>query len=337
MSSTIKARPRSFSRISGLGIFRPERVVTNDEICQKIESSDEWIRERSGIIERRFADADTTIIDMSVAAAELAIADAGLTAQDIDAIYVATLSHPYQTPSAAVLIADRLGLDNPGAVDISAACSGFTYAVGIADGLVSIGQHKNVLVIGVEKLSDWVDPYDRGTAFLFADGAGAVVVSQSDVAAIGPTINGSNGGEWEAIVCFPDWLSLRDDARKNTVGAWPVLHMQGQKVFRWAVTEMVPVCKAALEAAGVTMDDLDLFIPHQANMRITDALVRGLALPDSVAIARDIATAGNTSAASIPLAMDRMRSEGVAKSGDLALLVGFGAGLAYSAQVVRIP
>jgi len=337
MTAKISPRPRGFARISGLGVFRPERIVTNEEVCKFIDSSDEWIRERSGIIERRYADADTTIIDMSVAAGERAIADAGLTAADIDGIIVATLSHAYQTPSAAAMIAERLGLTDPAATDVSAACAGFCYGVGIADSMVSTGQATNVLVIGVEKLTDWVDPTDRATAFIFADGAGAVVVSQSAIAEIGPTVWGSNGAEWEAIVCLPDWLSLRDQARVNAVGTWPVLHMQGQKVFRWAVSEMVPVCHRALEAAGITADDLDLFVPHQANMRITDAMVRGLKLPENVKIARDVETAGNTSAASVPLALDRLRQEGVAKSGDLALLIGFGAGLAYAAQVVRIP
>lgn len=337
MTASIATTPRRFSRVSGLGVFRPSRVVSNDEICEKIESSDEWIRERSGIIERRHADADTTIIDMATAAAERAIADAHLTPADIDMVILATISHPLQTPSAAVLVADRLGLVDPGAFDISAACSGFPYAVGLADSLVSTGQATNVLVIGVEKLTDWTDPYDRGTAFIFADGAGAFVISPSDVPGIGPTVWGSNGGESEAIICLPDWNELRAQHAATGIEKWPVLHMQGQKVFRWAVSEMAPIAKQALEVAGLTPDDIQLFVPHQANMRITDALVRALGFPENVTVARDIQTAGNTSAASIPLALDRLRQEGVAKSGDLALLIGFGAGLAYAAQVVQVP
>ena len=209
MTASIATTPRRYSRISGLGVFRPERVVTNAEICENIESSDEWIRERSGIIERRHADTDTTVIDMATTAAERAIADANLSAADIDAVILATISHPLQTPSAAVLVADRLGLVNPGAFDLSAACSGFPYGVGLADSLVSTGQATNVLVIGVEKLSDWTDPHDRGTAFIFADGAGAIVVSPSDAPGIGPTVWGSNGAEAEAIICLPDWNQLR--------------------------------------------------------------------------------------------------------------------------------
>jgi 3-oxoacyl-[acyl-carrier-protein] synthase-3 len=230
-----------------------------------------------------------------------------------------------------------LGLDNPGAFDISAACSGFPYAIGLADSMISTGQANNVLVIGVEKLTDWTDPHDRGTAFIFADGAGAVVVSPSDEPGVGPTVWGSNGGESEAIICLPDWNQLRAQHKSAAIEQWPVLHMQGQKVFRWAVSEMVPIAKAAIEAAGLTPADLQLFVPHQANNRITDAMVRALDFPDTIAVARDITTSGNTSAASIPLALDRLREEGVAHSGDLALFIGFGAGLAYAAQVVRIP
>lgn len=337
MTATIATTPRRYSRISGLGVFRPERVVSNADICQNIDSSDEWIRERSGIIERRHADADTSIIDMATAAAQRAIADAKLTAADIDAVILATISHPLQTPSAAVLVADRLGLVDPGAFDISAACSGFPYGIGLADSLVSTGQATNVLVIGVEKLSDWTDPHDRGTAFIFADGAGAIVVSPSDTPGIGPTVWGSNGAEAEAIICLPDWNQLRKQNAEGGIESWPVLHMQGQKVFRWAAGEMAPIARQALAVAGLTPEDIQLFVPHQANMRITDALVRALGFPETVKVARDIQTAGNTSAASIPLALERMREEGVAQSGDLALLIGFGAGLAYAAQVVKVP
>lgn len=337
MSKQIAARPRGYSRISGLGVYRPTEVVTNADICNYIESSDEWIQERSGIVERRWAPAEVDIIDMAVAAAERAISDAGLGADDIDNVIVSTISHPYQTPSAAVLVADRLGLAKPGAMDISAACAGFCYAIGLADGEVSTGLSRHTLVVGVEKLSDWLDVHDRGTAFLFADGAGAVVVSASDTPEIGPTVWGSDGSEWEAITIGPDTLSMVSADHKHIEGDAPVLHMQGQKVFRWAVGDMPAIAKAALAAAGITAADLDLFVPHQANNRITDAMLRSLDLPESVVVARDIQFSGNTSAASIPLALDQLRATGVAKPGDLALLIGFGAGLAYAAQVVRVP
>ena len=332
---SIQQPPRRFSEIIGLGVHRPSVVVTNEDICKNIDSSDEWIRERTGIIERRFADENTSIIDMAVDASQKAIEDAGISPALINTVLLATISHPYQTPSAAVLVADRLGLGDVGATDVSAACAGFPYAIGIADGLISTRQSDYVLVIGVEKLSDWTDKYDRSTSFIFADGAGAIVLGPSDVPQVGPTVWGSDGSEFDAIVCLPDWLSLRHN--NETEGAWPVLHMQGQKVFRWAVGEMPDVAARAIAKAGLTPEDIDLFIPHQANMRITDAMVKSLGLRVDVKIARDIQTAGNTSAASIPLAMEKMRSEGVAQKGELALLIGFGAGLAYAAQVVRFP
>jgi 3-oxoacyl-(acyl-carrier-protein) synthase III len=311
--------------------------VTNAEICENIESSDEWIQDRSGIIERRHAPADVTIIDMAVSAAEKAIADAGLTAADIDNVIVSTISHPYQTPSAAVFIADRLGIPNPGAMDISAACAGFCYAIGMADAEVSTGQSKNTLVIGVEKLSEWIDINDRGTAFIFADGAGAVIVSPSDTAQIGPTLWGSDGSNWDAIVMSPGLHELRSADPKKIAGEFPVLRMQGQKVFRWTVSEMPKIAHAAIEAAGLTPADIDVFVPHQANLRITKAMMKALGFPETIKVAEDIQYSGNTSAASIPLALDQLRSTGVAKSGDIALLIGFGAGLAYASQVVRVP
>jgi 3-oxoacyl-[acyl-carrier-protein] synthase-3 len=333
--TTIQQPARRFSEIIGLGVHRPSVVVSNEDICKNIDSSDEWIRERSGIIERRFADSSTSIIDMAVDASRKAIDDAGISPSQINTVLLATISHPYQTPSAAVLVANRLGLDDVGATDLSAACAGFTYAIGIADGLISTCQSDYVLVIGVEKLSDWTDKHDRSSAFIFADGAGAIVLGPSDSPGVGPTVWGSDGSEFDAIVCLPDWLSLRNN--NETEGAWPVLHMQGQKVFRWAVGEMPDVAARAIAKAGLEPSDIDLFIPHQANMRITDAMVKSLGLRADVKIARDIQTAGNTSAASIPLAMEKMRSEGVAQKGELALLIGFGAGLAYAAQVVRFP
>lgn len=320
------------ARIMSVGAYRPARVVLNDELVDLIESSDQWIRERSGIISRRWASAEESVTDMAQAAAVVALERAGLTAADVDAVLVATVTHPYQTPSSASLLAHRLGATPAAALDISAACAGFCYGVALASDMVRGGSARHVLVVGVEKLSDFVDLHDRSTAFIFGDGAGAVVVGPSDTPAIGPTVWGSDGSQWDAIVNKTSWIEYRESGAE-----WPALKMAGQTVFRWAVWQMPPIALKALAAAGVEVGDLAAFIPHQANMRIVDAMAKQLALPPHVAIARDIAQAGNTSAASVPLAMERMLADGEASSGGLALLIGFGAGLTYAAQVVVLP
>ncbi len=319
------------ARILGVGGYRPARIVTNEEICERIDSTDEWIRERSGIVTRRFAAPDESVVDMSVAAAGKALANAGIDADQVGCIMLATVTHPLQTPSGAADVAHRLGT-TAAAFDISAACAGFCYGVSMANDMVRGGTATYVVVIGCEKLSDFTDSYDRTSAFIFGDGAGAVVIGPSDTPGIGPTVWGSDGSQYDAITQRASWIDVRD----HNVD-FPMLTMQGQKVFRWAVWQMAPVAQKALDAAGVTADELDAFIPHQANMRITDAMIKVLKLPEHVPVARDIAEMGNTSAASIPLAMERMIESGEAKSGGTALLIGFGAGLVYAAQVVTLP
>ncbi len=323
--------PIAHAGILGLGVFRPERVVTNDEICLKIDSNDEWIQERSGIIERRHAGANEHVVSMATAAARKALADAGITAEQLDLVMVATVTHRYQTPSASVEVAAALGAVNAAATDTSAACAGFCYGLGIADGMIRSGVAKYILLIGAEKLSEIVDFEDRGTAFLFADGAGAVVVGPTEAQGIGPTIWGADGTQLDAIIMEPDVFTAERSGKPS------VLTMQGQQVFRWAVGQMGDVCTQAMAAAGVTVNDLAAFVPHQANNRITDALIKQLNLPDHVAVARDIQYSGNTSAASVPLALDRLRENGDVKSGDLVLMVGFGAGLVHAAQVALVP
>jgi 3-oxoacyl-(acyl-carrier-protein) synthase III len=321
------------SSIRGIGAYRPRRAVPNSEIVDRIDSSDEWIRTRSGITSRRIAEPDETVVSMSVWASNAALADAGIEATDVDVVLVATVSHLMQTPAAATLIAHEIGATPAAAFDVSAACAGFTYGIALASDMVRVGTARNVLVIGVEKLSDITNPVDRGTAFIFADGAGAVVVGASEEQGIGPVVWGADGDKYDLIRQTVAW----DDVFAEEEKVWPALQMQGASVFRWASFEMAKVANEAMAAAGVTVDDLDAFIPHQANMRITDAMARTLKLPPDVAIARDIAEQGNTSAASVPLAMARLIEEGQIKSGDKALLIAFGAGLAYAAQVVTVP
>lgn len=322
-----------YAKIMAVGSYRPERIVTNAEICERIDSTDEWIRERSGIIERRYAAPDESVVDMGADAAALALSRSGVAPGEIGMILAANVTHPYPTPAAAAEIAYRIGAVNAGALDIAAACAGFCYGIGIANDLVCGGSAKYVIVIGVEKLSDWTNHADRGIAFIFADGAGAVVIGPSDYPAIGPTIWGADGAQKDAITMTESLI----DYRNNGGEIFPTLTMQGQQVFRWAVSEMPKVAGRALAAAGVGLADLDAFIPHQANMRITDAIAKALKLPAQLPIARDIAYTGNTSAASIPLAMDRMLAAGEIPHGGTALLVGFGAGLVFAAQVVTLP
>lgn len=332
------ARPVAHAALLGLGAYRPRRVVPNAEIVDRIDSSDEWIRTRSGITARRWAGADETIVSMSVAAARDALAAAGVTAEQVDAVVLATSSQMVLGPSAGAVVATELGMEDTAAYDVSAGCAGFCYALGNAAALVRAGQARHVLVIGVERLSDLLDDSDRTCAFIFADGAGAAVVGPSDVEGIGPVAWGSDGGQTAAIKQDKDFAEyFAEVAERGADAVRPYLRMNGAAVFRWAVTFLETACRDALDKAGVTAADLDAFVPHQANSRITDALVRALALPDDVAVARDIAETGNTSAASIPMAMEQLIRSGGARPGDTALLVGFGAGLAYAGQVVRLP
>jgi 3-oxoacyl-[acyl-carrier-protein] synthase-3 len=292
------------ARIHGIAGYRPSRVVTNAEIVDAIDSSDEWIQTRSGV-------------------------EPG----QIDCVVVATVSHLMQTPAVATLIADELGTTPAAAFDISAACAGFCFAVSLASDMVRTGSAKYVLAIGVERLSDITDPTDRGTAFIFADGAGAAVIGPSDVEGIGPVVWGADGSKYDLIRQNESWTDIVAMERPEM----PSLRMDGNPVFRWASFEMAKVAQEALDKAGMGVDDLDVFVPHQANMRIVDAMARALKLPDNVVIARDIAYQGNTSAASIPLAAAALLESGEAKSGDTALFIAFGAGLAYAAQVVTLP
>ncbi|MFI8928018.1 ketoacyl-ACP synthase III [Streptomyces sp. NPDC053474] len=332
-----------YARIMGVGGYRPVRVVPNEVILEKIDSSDEWIRSRSGIATRHWASPEETVAAMSVEAAGKAIADAGIRPEQIGAVIVSTVSHFKQTPAIATEIADKLGTGKPAAFDISAGCAGFGYGLTLAKGLIIDGSAEYALVIGVERLSDLTDLEDRKTAFLFGDGAGAVVVGPAKEPAIGPTVWGSEGDKSETIKQTVAWDEYRiGDVTQLPVGAdgevkFPAITQEGQAVFRWAVFEMAKVAKEALDAAGISADDLDVFIPHQANMRIIDSMVKTLKLPEHVTVARDVETTGNTSAASIPLAMERLLATGEAKSGDTALVIGFGAGLVYAATVVTLP
>lgn len=332
MKQLNQTAPIPFSRIYALGAARGELAVTNDEIAGPIDSSDEWIRQRTGIITRRRAAAGTSLMDMSVAASKEAIEKSKVNPAEIDAVILATISFPYQTPSGATLLAEKVGAVGAAAYDISAACAGYCYGIAQADSLIRSGTARYVLVVGAEKLSDFIDPTDRSISFLLADGAGAAVVGPSDHPGISKTVWGSDGSNWDKVGMTGSLVDFRDGKI-----AWPTLVQEGQSVFRWAVWEMVKVAKQALEASGLEASDLSALVTHQANVRIIDEFAKQLGLPDNVVVAKDIVDTGNTSAASIPLAMHRLLAEGQVKSGGYALEIGFGAGLAYAAQVVELP
>lgn len=320
------------SQILALGAARGERAVPNSELIAAIDSSDEWIRQRTGIVTRVRADTGTSALDLAARAAAEAVEKSGVDPAKIDLVIVATVSNIRQTPSIAAVVADRVGANPAAAYDTNAACAGYCYAVSQADALIRSGQAHYALVVGAEKLSEYVDPADRSISFLLGDGAGACVLGPSDTPGVGATVWGSDGSRADAVSMSHTLLDFRDG-----VAGWPTLRQDGPSVFRWAVWEMAKVARAALEAAGITADDLTAFVPHQANMRIIDEFAKQLKLPESVLVARDISTTGNTSAASVPLAMHRLLTEHPEASGGLALQIGFGAGLVFAAQVVRMP
>ncbi|MEH3089258.1 MAG: ketoacyl-ACP synthase III [Microbacterium arborescens] len=320
------------TRIYAYGAARGENAVPNDDLVGPIDSSDEWIRQRTGIVTRMRADKETTVIDLAADAVAEAISRSGVPADQVDAVIVSTISNPKQTPSVSAIVADRVGANPAAAYDVNAACAGFSYGVTQADALVRAGAARYVAVVGAEKLSDIVDPTDRTISFLLGDGAGAVIVGPSDTPGIGPTVWGSDGSKADAVGMNHTLVEFRDGT-----APWPTLRQEGPTVFRWAVWEMVKVARRAIEEAGIQASDLAAFIPHQANMRIIDEFAKQLGLPETVAIGRDIETTGNTSAASIPLATHRLLEENPDLSGGLALQIGFGAGLVFGAQVVVLP
>jgi 3-oxoacyl-[acyl-carrier-protein] synthase-3 len=311
------------SRIVAMGHYQPARVVTNDDLAGIIDTNDAWIRDRVGISERRVADTES-VTDMATVAAEKALAGSGLSAADVDLVVVATCSSIDRCPNVATRVAARLGIAAPGAFDLNTACSGFSYALGTADHAIQAGASRNALVIGSEKLSDITDWTDRTTSVLFGDGAGAAVVSavaDGEEPGIGPVL----------------WGSAPDKGDVLRIEGWqPYIKQEGQSVFRWATTALAPFALEACERAGVKPEELAAFIPHQANSRIIDGIVKRLGLSGAV-IAKDLVESGNTSAASVPLALSKLIERREVPSGAPVLLFGFGGGLTYAGQVVRCP
>src|SRR5829696_1214589 len=303
------------ARILGLGAYRPRRRVTNDELAEVMDTNDEWIQSRVGIAERRWASEDETLVEMAVAAGGLAL-------DDIDLVIVASASLRVPIPGIGPQVAHRLGVSRPGSFDLNAGCAGFCYALSVANDAIRAGSARHAVVIGAERLTDVTDLTDRTTAVIFADGAGAAVVGPADEPGIGPVAWGSDGDQHTAIA-IPEGR--------------PTMTMAGQAVYRWATTKLTQALEEAMARAGVTAADIDVFAPHQANLRIVESMTRKLGLPESTVIARDIIQSGNTSAASVPLALTALMESGEAKSGDLALVLGYGAGLTFAGQVLVLP
>jgi 3-oxoacyl-[acyl-carrier-protein] synthase-3 len=308
------------SRILGLGERRPVWAMTNHDLPPTLDTNDEWIRQRTGIASRGIAGADETVVSMASDAARKAVADSGVDPATVGLVILATCSMPQPIPGGAAQVATAIGAGRSGAFDVNAACAGFCYGLAIASDAVRTGSVDHAVVIGAEKISDWLDWNDRSSAILFGDGAGAAVVGPSDQPGIGPVVFGSDGTGFDLIAMNP--------ANR--------LRIDGPAVFRWATSSMGEVALEICAAAGVDPSELAAVIPHQANLRIVNALARQIGATDAV-VADDVVDAGNTSAASVPLALARLRREGKVTTGDLALTLAFGSGLTWAGSVVTVP
>ncbi len=328
----------------GIGAYRPRRIVSNAEVCEVLDSTPEWIFERTGIRNRRWISGDETLRSMAAAAGERAIVNSGVDRSRINTLVLATSSWLQLTPHGAPAVAYDLGMNGIPAFDLTSGCGGFGYGVGVAADLIRAGSAEYVLVIGAETMTVGLDPTDRGTAMIFGDGAGAVVIGPSEENGISPTVWGSDGENAGAIAQDVDFLEFMNKAQAlqgtdpalEPVGRMS-LRMEGPRVFRWAAVTLPRALSTALERSGVAKEDIEVFVPHQANARINELMKKNLGLAEDIPMAGDIENTGNTSAASIPLAIEEMLVTGKAKGGQLALVLGFGAGLSYAGQVVTLP
>jgi 3-oxoacyl-[acyl-carrier-protein] synthase-3 len=320
--------------ITGLGSYVPERVVTNDDISKLVETSDEWIVTRTGIKERRVADENVATSDLAIKAAELALEDSGLDADELDLIIVATATPDHAFPSTAALVQKNLGASKAAAFDLSVGCSGFIYGMVTGANFITSGMYKKVLVIGAETLSKIVDWTDRNTCVLFGDGAGACVLESCDESfGILASELGSDGLNGDVLI-LPAGGSRYPATAETVKNKLHTIKMDGKEVFKFAVRVMEKSSMRVLEEAGLTQDQLDFFIPHQANMRIVDAAMKKLQLGrEKTHINMD--KYGNMSAASVPVALDEAFREGKIKQGDVVLLIAFGAGLSWASIVMR--
>ncbi|MET7760657.1 beta-ketoacyl-ACP synthase III [Streptomyces sp. NPDC005336] len=309
------------SRVLALGHYQPARVLTNDDLAAMVDTSDEWIRSRVGIRTRHIARPDETVDEMAAAAAAKALAHSGLSPSDIDLVLVATSTAIDRSPNMAARVAARLGLTRPAAMDVNVVCAGFTHALATADHAMRAGSATAALVIGADKFTEAADWTDRSTCVLVGDGAGAAVVVASEEPGIGPVVWGSVPEMGHAV---------------RIEGTPPRFSQEGQSVYRWATTQLPPIAREVCERAGIGPEDLAGVVLHQANLRIIEPVARKLGAVNAV-IARDVVESGNTSAASIPLALSKLAERGEVGAGDPVLLFGFGGNLSYAGQVIRCP
>ncbi len=326
---------RPFAELASVGIAVPSRVLTNHDLTQMLDTSDEWIVERTGIRERRIAGPEQTVAMLSHEAALIALQRAGVTPAELDSIVLATASPDRLLPSTACDLQALLGAENAAAFDVGAACPGYLYALTVAEGLIASGQSRTVLVIGAEKLSTITDFQDRSTAILFGDGAGASVVRRSTSPGRGllSTFLKSDG-RLAPLLYRPGGGSSDPISEKVVCDRSHYMKMAGREVFKAAVLAMAEACDQALTRAGVTADQIDLLVPHQANLRIIEATAKHSGIPMSKVMV-NLDRYGNTSSASIPLALDQAVAEGRVGPGSLVLLVAFGAGFTWGSAVVR--
>ena len=324
--ASVAAASRFGSRLIGLGHYQPEKILTNFDIAELVDTDDEWIQTRTGIRERRIAREDESVLDMAAAAARMALADAEV--QDVDLVIVASATTQQGSPNTAGRISEALRFTAPAILDVNTACSGFEYALGIADQAISAGSAHRALVIGADKLSAVTDWTDRRTCILVADGAGAMVLQRT----ADPAEQGVTPTVWGSVPQMADAVLIEGEP-----GGPKTFSQDGRQVMRWAFTEAPRQARRVLEAAGMSMDDIDVLAFHQANLRLIEPLAKALGATERHVVLQDIVESGNTSAGSVPLALSKYWHRGELPPGGRALLLGFGGGFTYAGQVVTLP
>ncbi len=319
--------------ILGTGRALPERILTNADLEKMVDTSDQWILERTGIRERHIAEPGTGVSEFATRAARRALDDAGLAPSDIDLIIFGTVTGDFKFPASACLVQEKLGIEQAAAFDLSAACSGFLYSLSVADSLIATGNHRRALVIGGEVLTSMIDWSDRNTCTLFGDGAGAVVIGPSDGERGLLAAHLASDGRCQHLLINPGCGSVNPPTRDNL--HLHAIQMEGREVFRHAVIAMNEALNEVLDKAGMSIDDIDLLIPHQANLRIIQAVGKKAGI-DEKKVFVNVDRLGNTSAASIPIALDEARRSGRLRPGDLIAAVTFGAGFTWAAALIRI-